>query len=121
MVATPSRTRHTSRLPDDKGNNFYVIKEDTCDVVIVDDFGVAKHVRTLSAGNSCGELSLLTGNPRSATIHVRRGLGRAWHSCAPLTVRAAPAMQATSPKLVLLMANRRMFNAAIGDAISVDT
>ena len=55
----------------DKGNNFYVIKEGTCDVMVTDESGDMKHVRTLSAGNSCGELSLLTGNPRSATIQVR--------------------------------------------------
>ena len=77
----------------DKGNNYYVIKEGTCDVMVTDANGEMKHVRTLSAGNSCGELSLLTGQPRSATI------------------------QATSQKLVLLMVNRRMFNATIGDAI----
>ena len=70
-----------------------MIKEGTCDVMVTDAAGEMKHVRTLSAGNSCGELSLLTGQPRSATI------------------------QATSQKLVLLMVNRRMFNATIGDAI----
>ena len=76
----------------DKGNNFYVIKEGTAEVTLTDASGT-KHVRTLSAGNSCGELSLLTGEPRSATV------------------------QATSDTLVLLMVNRRMFYARIGDAI----
>ena len=76
----------------DKGNNFYVIKEGTAEVTLTDASGT-KHVRTLSAGNSCGELSLLTGEPRSATV------------------------KATSDTLVLLMVNRRMFYARIGDAI----
>ena len=76
----------------DKGNNFYVIKEGTAEVTLTDASGT-KHVRTLSAGNSCGELSLLTGELRSATV------------------------QATSDTLVLLMVNRRMFYARIGDAI----
>ena len=53
----------------DKGNNFYVIKEGTAEVTLTDASGT-KHVRTLSAGNSCGELSLLTGEPRSATVQA---------------------------------------------------
>ena len=55
---------------DDKGNNFYLIKEGTCDVMVAEESGEVKKVRTLTAGGSCGELSLLTGNPRSATIQV---------------------------------------------------
>ena len=81
------------RAAGDKGNNFYLIKEGTAEVMLTDASGETKHVRTLSSGNSCGELSLLTGSPRSATV------------------------QATSDTLVLLMVNRRMFNATIGDAI----
>ena len=44
-----------------------MIKEGTAEVTLTDASGT-KHVRTLSAGNSCGELSLLTGEPRSATV-----------------------------------------------------
>ena len=73
----------------DKGNNFYVIKEGSCDVVVPDQ-NAGKKVRTIEAGGSCGELSLLTGKPRSATI------------------------TATSSELVLLMMNRKMFNNMIG-------
>ena len=89
----PRRCCRCRRAAGDKGNNFYVIKEGTAEVMLTDASGETKHVRTLSAGNSCGELSLLTGSPRSATV------------------------QATSSTLVLLMVNRRMFNATIGDAI----
>ena len=90
---TPRRRCRCRHAAGDKGNNYYVIKEGTAEVMLTDASGETKHVRTLSAGNSCGELSLLTGSPRSATV------------------------QATSSTLVLLMVNRRMFNATIGDAI----
>ena len=46
----------------DKGNNFFIIKEGTCDVWVADAEGERKNTRTLSAGSWCGELSLLTGN-----------------------------------------------------------
>ena len=48
-------------------------------------------MRSLAAGSWCGELSLLTGKPRSASI------------------------MATSAEVSLLMVNRRCFNAALGD------
>ena len=51
-------------------------------------------MRTLGPGSWCGEQSLLTGNPRSATVI------------------------ATSAEVTLLMVNRRMFNATIGDKIA---
>ena len=52
----------------DKGNNFYIIKSGTCDVWIADPSGERSNARTLQAGSWCGELSLLTGNARSASI-----------------------------------------------------
>jgi len=76
----------------DKGNNFYMIKEGTCEVEVKEsDEGTQS--RTIGAGGSCGELSLLTGKPRSASI------------------------TATSAEVVLLMVNRRAFNSAIGDVV----
>ena len=90
LVAHPSAA--TSRAPPcagDKGNNFYIIKEGTCDVTVTDDSGEMKHVRTLTAGDSCGELSLLTSNPRSATIQVprcRRTSPRTCLGCCPLAL-----------------------------------
>ena len=77
----------------DKGNNFYLIKAGTCDVWVADASGERKNTRTLTAGSWCGELSLLTGKPRSASI------------------------MATSAEVTLLMYNRRKFNADIGDAM----
>ena len=77
----------------DKGNNFFIIKEGTCDVWVADAEGERKNTRTLSAGSWCGELSLLTGNARSASI------------------------MATSPEVTLLMYNRRKFNELLGDAM----
>lgn len=60
---------------------------------VADASGERTNVRTLQAGSWCGELALLTGQPRSASI------------------------MATSEEVVLLMVNRRNFNANIGDAI----
>ena len=77
----------------DKGNNFYLIKAGTCDVWVADSSGERRNVRSLAAGSWCGELSLLTGKPRSASI------------------------MATSPEVTLLMVNRRSFNATLGDKI----
>ena len=70
-----------------------MIKEGTCDVWIADASGERTMVRSLGAGSWCGELSLLTGKPRSASV------------------------MATSEVVTLLMVNRRGFNAAIGDEI----
>ena len=58
----------------DKGNNYYMIKEGTCDVVVPpSSVGESQVSRTITAGGSCGELALLTGQTRSATITVRAG------------------------------------------------
>jgi len=77
----------------DKGNNFYLIKAGTCDVWVADVTGERKNVRTLVPGSWCGELSLVTTKPRSASI------------------------MATSDEVTLLMVNRRTFNSSIGDMI----
>jgi len=70
------------------------LKDGTCDVWIQDPAsGERSNVRTLGPGSCCGELSLVTGKPRSASI------------------------MATSAEVTLLMVNRRVFNATIGDAI----
>ncbi|EOD40173.1 hypothetical protein EMIHUDRAFT_69788, partial [Emiliania huxleyi CCMP1516] len=97
----------------DKGNNFYLIKAGTCEVLIAEADGTSSRRQlgpgaagprasprvpeplTLPAGirvgSSCGELALITGNPRCATV------------------------TATSDELVLLMVNRRAFMAALGE------
>ena len=79
----------------DKGNNFYMIKEGTAEVSVPPVApGEPPVTRTLSAGSSCGELALLTGKLRSATI------------------------TASSPEVTLLMANRKTFNNVIGQEIN---
>ena len=62
------RNAAVSRHAGDKGNNFYLIKSGTCDVWVADASGERMNVRTLSAGSWCGELSLVVGKPRSASI-----------------------------------------------------
>jgi len=79
----------------DKGNNYYMIKEGTCDVVVPPStVGESQVSRTITAGGSCGELALLTGQNRSATI------------------------TASSSEVTLLMANRKTFNSVIGDLVN---
>jgi len=76
----------------DKGNNFYLVKEGTCEVNVQEADGTIQ-TRTIGAGGGCGELSLLTLKPRTATI------------------------AATSQEVTLLMVNRKTFNGKIGDLI----
>jgi len=76
----------------DKGNNFYLIKEGQCEVVVEARDGKATCVRRLSAGAGCGELAILDDRPRSATI------------------------TATSSTLTLLIVNKRTFMEMIGNA-----
>ena len=100
----------------DKGNNFYLIKAGTCEVLIAEADGTSSrrqlgpgaagprasprvpepltHPAGIRVGSSCGELALITGNPRCATV------------------------TATSDELVLLMVNRRAFMAALGEQVS---
>jgi CRP-like cAMP-binding protein len=67
-----SKTASAAPRAGDKGNNYYIIKEGTCDVVVPPSaVGEQQVSRTITAGGSCGELALLTGQTRSATITVR--------------------------------------------------
>ncbi|MCA1631075.1 MAG: cyclic nucleotide-binding domain-containing protein [Acidobacteria bacterium] len=50
------------------GNTFYVTVEGTLDVLVAGDDGEAKKVAELPAGVSFGEMSVLAGVPRNATI-----------------------------------------------------
>jgi putative ABC transport system ATP-binding protein len=52
------------------GDKFYVIRRGACEVII-EDGGSSRLVRTMGVGDFFGELALLTGNPRSATIVAR--------------------------------------------------
>jgi len=50
------------------GNTFYVTVEGTLDVLVANDEGETKKVAELPAGVSFGEMSVLAGVPRNATI-----------------------------------------------------
>jgi cAMP-dependent protein kinase regulator len=52
----------------DTGDDFYVVKDGTCDVYVNDP---PKHVMTIEPGGSFGELALIYGKPRAATVKAR--------------------------------------------------
>lgn len=51
---------------DEEGDSMYIIHRGACDVYLED--GERKHVATLNAGDFFGEMSLLTGARRAATV-----------------------------------------------------
>jgi small-conductance mechanosensitive channel len=53
------------------GNSFYIIKSGQVDVVVEKSSHESAVVATLSQGNFFGEMSLLTGAVRTASIHVK--------------------------------------------------
>jgi putative ABC transport system ATP-binding protein len=54
----------------DPADKFYLIRRGACDVII-EDGGASRVVRTMTMGDFFGEMALLTGKPRTATIVVR--------------------------------------------------
>ncbi|MEA3212183.1 MAG: hypothetical protein QOE70_5240 [Chthoniobacter sp.] len=52
------------------GQSMYILLQGEADVFVGQD-GAQTHVATLRAGDYCGEMSLLTGEPRSATVVAR--------------------------------------------------
>jgi len=55
----------------DPGNSFYIIKTGRVDVVVEKGHGDSAVVATLGPGNFFGEMSLLTGAARTASIRVK--------------------------------------------------
>jgi CRP-like cAMP-binding protein len=55
---------------DDPGDSLYVIRKGEVDVLVRVGDGTPAKVATLKAGNFFGEMSALTGQPRSATIRA---------------------------------------------------
>ena len=55
----------------DVADAFYVIRDGTLDVVDEDADGTEQVLQTLGAGQSFGELALVTGAPRNATVRAR--------------------------------------------------
>lgn len=58
----------------DDGDSLYVITDGTAEVVLADAKGIALIVNTLDSGAVFGEMSLLTGEKRSATVRARTDL-----------------------------------------------
>ncbi len=55
----------------DPGDSFYLIRKGTVDVIVEKSPGQGVVVATLGPGNFFGEMSLLTGAVRTASIHVK--------------------------------------------------
>jgi CRP-like cAMP-binding protein len=55
----------------DRGDSFYIIKSGRVDVVVEKSSGDTAVVAMLGPGNFFGEMSLLTGAVRTASIHVK--------------------------------------------------
>jgi putative ABC transport system ATP-binding protein len=53
------------------GETFYLIRRGTADVVREDGEPGSQHIRTLKPGDFFGEMALLSGQPRSATVIAR--------------------------------------------------
>jgi small-conductance mechanosensitive channel/CRP-like cAMP-binding protein len=69
-----SETYATGEVPvkqGDRGDSFYIIKNGRVDVVVEKSAGESAVVATLAPGNFFGEMSLLTGAVRTASIHVK--------------------------------------------------
>ncbi len=58
----------------DAGDSFYIIRHGTADVIVRGEAGTEKTLATLGPGEYFGEMSGLTGQPRSATIKAASGL-----------------------------------------------
>jgi CRP-like cAMP-binding protein len=54
----------------DAGDKFYLIRKGSCEVV-QEDGGAVRVLRTLGVGDFFGEIALITGKPRTATIVAR--------------------------------------------------
>jgi CRP-like cAMP-binding protein len=55
----------------DHGDSFYIIRTGNVDVIVEKSPGESAVVATLRPGNFFGEMSLLTGAVRTASIHVK--------------------------------------------------
>jgi CRP-like cAMP-binding protein len=75
LVANVSvRTYAAGEMPvrqGEPGDSFYIIKSGRVDVVVEKAAGERAVVATLGPGNFFGEMSLLTGATRTASIHVK--------------------------------------------------
>src|SRR5216684_3019537 len=57
-----------------RGNTFYILVDGNLDVYVNDDKGISNKVGEIESQNSFGEMSVLAGQPRNATVVVPAGL-----------------------------------------------
>ena len=55
---------------DQSGDHFYVVDEGECDIYVSIDGNEPMHVQHVSPGGSFGELALIYGTARAATVKV---------------------------------------------------
>ena len=82
----------------DKGDTCYIIKSGGADVVLRDSSGKEGLIATLGAGNFFGEMSLLTGEPRSADVSAREDT-----VCVVIDSRAFKTIFTDNPDMAELM------------------
>jgi len=61
----------------DEGDNFYVVDEGECDVYVSKQGSPPEHVASYTSGGAFGELALISGSPRAATVKARTDV-RLW-------------------------------------------
>ncbi|KYR00093.1 protein kinase A regulatory subunit [Tieghemostelium lacteum] len=61
----------------DEGDNFYVVENGECDIYVSKNNESPKHVMYVYQGGSFGELALIYGSPRAATVIARTDV-RLW-------------------------------------------
>lgn len=59
-------------LPGDEGDNFYVVDSGKCEVWVTKDGQPPAKVAVVVEGGSFGELALIYGTQRAATVKVRK-------------------------------------------------
>ena len=83
----------------DSGDSFYIISEGNADVVID-----GKMEKTLGIGDYFGEMSLITKQPRAATVTARNGV------LSVLRIEADAFNRLLGPLLVLMKRNMELYN-----------
>lgn len=71
MRLNPNCDESPCPFPDDEGDNFYVIESGTCNILIQPNPDAEPvHKSTIGPGASFGELALMYGTPRAASVQV---------------------------------------------------
>lgn len=86
----------------DEGHSLFLVAQGTVDVVNYDSKGSMIHLKELSSGNYFGEMSLLTGEKRSATVMAKNEvsvLKIASENIVPIIKKNPKIMEAISHKL----------------------